>query len=133
MNGLSINLAQIENYLEKCWVCTHSLPDADTELSVWSFESHDSPALMTLELGVHSVDTDGTQMLSLYCPFWMLNKTGFTLCYRVSCFYLNKIKCFIFGFFSDFFVFFFGSYYECSKVIMVVGRLKLKESFVIMN
>ncbi|CAH2105533.1 unnamed protein product [Euphydryas editha] len=72
----------IQSYLDKCWVCTGGLPDADTELSVWSFESHDSPALMTLELGVHSADLDGTQMLSLYCPFWMLNKTGFTLCYR---------------------------------------------------
>ncbi|CAH2105532.1 unnamed protein product [Euphydryas editha] len=74
----------IQSYLDKCWVCTGGLPDADTELSVWSFESHDSPALMTLELGVHSADLDGTQMLSLYCPFWMLNKTGFTLCYRKS-------------------------------------------------
>ncbi|XP_059046157.1 intermembrane lipid transfer protein Vps13 isoform X1 [Achroia grisella] len=72
----------IENYLDKCWVCTKNLPEAESELSVWSFESHDSPAVMTLELGMHSVDTDGTQVLSLYCPFWMLNKTGFTLCYR---------------------------------------------------
>lgn len=75
--------AQIQSYLDKCWVCTRSLPAADAELSVWSFESHDSPALMTLELGLHSADLGGTQMLSLYCPFWMLNKTGFTLCYRV--------------------------------------------------
>ncbi|XP_053604237.1 intermembrane lipid transfer protein Vps13 isoform X1 [Plodia interpunctella] len=74
----------IQNYLDKCWVCTKNLPDAETELSVWSFESHDSPSLMTLDLGMHSVDTAGTQVLSLYCPFWMLNKTGFTLCYRKS-------------------------------------------------
>nr|XP_026496694.1 vacuolar protein sorting-associated protein 13 isoform X1 [Vanessa tameamea] len=74
----------IQSYLDKCWVCTKNLPDEDTELSVWSFESHDSPSVMTLELGVHSVDLEGTQMLSLYCPFWMLNKTGFTLCYRKS-------------------------------------------------
>lgn len=75
---------QIQNYLDKCWVCTKNLPDSETELSVWSFESHDSPAVMTLDLGMHSVDMEGTQVLSLYCPFWMLNKTGFTLCYRVS-------------------------------------------------
>ncbi|CAG9559724.1 unnamed protein product [Danaus chrysippus] len=74
----------IQNYLDKCWVCTKNLPDVDTELSVWSFESHDSPSVMTLELGVHSADLEGTQVLSLYCPFWMLNKTGFTLCYRKS-------------------------------------------------
>ncbi|KAM3967394.1 vacuolar protein sorting 13C isoform 2-T2 [Aphomia sociella] len=74
----------IENYLDKCWVCTKNLPDTESELSVWSFESHDSPAVMTLDLGMHSVDTEGTQVLSLYCPFWMLNKTGFTLCYRKS-------------------------------------------------
>lgn len=75
---------QIQNYLEKCWVCTKNLPDLESELSVWSFESHDSPAVMTLDLGMHSADMEGTQVLSLYCPFWMLNKTGFTLCYRVS-------------------------------------------------
>ncbi|XP_068631393.1 intermembrane lipid transfer protein Vps13 isoform X2 [Battus philenor] len=72
----------IQSYLDKCWVCTKNLPDEETELSVWSFESHDSPALMTLDLGMHSIDMEGTQVLSLYCPFWMLNKTGFTLCYR---------------------------------------------------
>ncbi|CAG9795097.1 unnamed protein product [Diatraea saccharalis] len=72
----------IQNYLDKCWVCTKNLPDTETELSVWTFESHDSPSVMNLDLGMHSVDMEGTQVLSLYCPFWMLNKTGFTLCYR---------------------------------------------------
>ncbi|XP_039749833.1 vacuolar protein sorting-associated protein 13 isoform X2 [Pararge aegeria] len=74
----------IQNYLDKCWVCTKNLPDELEELSVWSFESHDSPSVMTLELGLHSADMEGTQLLSLYCPFWMLNKTGFTLCYRIK-------------------------------------------------
>ncbi|XP_045765599.1 vacuolar protein sorting-associated protein 13 isoform X2 [Maniola jurtina] len=88
LSHLSPNRASIvimvQNYLDKCWVCTKNLPDELEELSVWSFESHDSPSLMTLELGMHSADVEGTQMLSLYCPFWMLNKTGFTLCYRKS-------------------------------------------------
>ncbi|XP_049870372.1 intermembrane lipid transfer protein Vps13 isoform X3 [Pectinophora gossypiella] len=88
LSHLSPNRASIvimiENYLDKCWVCTKNLPDEETELSVWSFESHDSPALMTLDLGMHSVDQEGTQLLSLYCPFWMLNKTGFTLSYRIK-------------------------------------------------
>ncbi|XP_034830205.1 intermembrane lipid transfer protein Vps13 isoform X2 [Maniola hyperantus] len=88
LSHLSPNRASIvimvQNYLDKCWVCTKNLPDELEELSVWSFESHDSPSLMTLELGMHSADMEGTQMLSLYCPFWMLNKTGFTLCYRKS-------------------------------------------------
>ncbi|CAH0407407.1 unnamed protein product [Chilo suppressalis] len=74
----------IQNYLDKCWVCTKNLPDSDSELSVWTFDSHDSPSVMNLDLGMHNVDSEGTQMLSLYCPFWMLNKTGFTLCYRKS-------------------------------------------------
>ncbi|XP_063619785.1 intermembrane lipid transfer protein Vps13 [Cydia splendana] len=77
-------VVMIQNYLDKCWVCTKNLPDNETELCVWSFESHDSPAVMTLDLGMHSVDSEGTQVLSLYCPFWMLNKTGLTLCYRKS-------------------------------------------------
>ncbi|XP_063824261.1 intermembrane lipid transfer protein Vps13 isoform X2 [Ostrinia nubilalis] len=74
----------IQNYLDKCWVCTKNLPELETELSVWTFDSHDSPSLMTLDLGMHSVDMEGTQVLSLYCPFWMLNKTGFTLHYRIK-------------------------------------------------
>ncbi|XP_075971796.1 vacuolar protein sorting 13C isoform X2 [Anticarsia gemmatalis] len=86
LSHLSPNKASIvvliQNYLDKCWVCTKNLPDNETELSVWSFQSHDSPSVMTLDLGMHSVDMEGTQVLSLYCPFWMLNKTGFTLCYR---------------------------------------------------
>ncbi|XP_047984362.1 LOW QUALITY PROTEIN: vacuolar protein sorting-associated protein 13-like [Leguminivora glycinivorella] len=77
-------VVMIQNYLDKCWVCTKNLPDNETELSVWSFESHDSPAVMTLDLGMHSVESEGSQVLSLYCPFWMLNKTGLTLCYRKS-------------------------------------------------
>ncbi|XP_045493787.1 vacuolar protein sorting-associated protein 13 [Colias croceus] len=77
-------VVMIQNYLDKCWVCTKNLPEEDAELSVWTFESHDSPAVMLLELGLHSADLEGTQLLSLYCPFWMLNKTGFTLCYRKS-------------------------------------------------
>ncbi|XP_049694728.2 intermembrane lipid transfer protein Vps13 isoform X2 [Helicoverpa armigera] len=88
LSHLSPNRASIvimiKNYLDKCWVCTKNLPDSETELSVWSFESHDSPSVMTLDLGMHSVDMEGTQVLSLYCPFWMLNKTGFTLCYRIK-------------------------------------------------
>lgn len=72
----------VQDYLEKCWVCTKALPDTETELSVWSFDSHDSPAVMTMELGMQSVIVEGTQVLSLYCPFWMLNKTGLTLSYR---------------------------------------------------
>ncbi|KAI8442151.1 hypothetical protein MSG28_005760 [Choristoneura fumiferana] len=75
-------VVMIQNYLDKCWVCTKNLPDTETELSVWSFESHDSPSVMTLDLGMHSAEMEGTQVLSLYCPFWMLNKTGLTLCYR---------------------------------------------------
>ncbi|KAI5632187.1 SHR-binding domain of vacuolar-sorting associated protein 13 domain-containing protein [Phthorimaea operculella] len=77
-------VVMIENYLNKCWVCTKNLPEEDVEFSVWSFESHDSPSVMTLDLGMHNVDQEGIQVLSLYCPFWMLNKTGFTLSYRKS-------------------------------------------------
>ncbi|KAJ8733309.1 hypothetical protein PYW08_001607 [Mythimna loreyi] len=88
LSHLSPNRASIvimiQNYLDKCWVCTKNLPELESELTVWSFESHDSPSVMTLDLGMHSVDIEGTQVLSLYCPFWMLNKTGFTLCYRKS-------------------------------------------------
>lgn len=39
---------------------------------------------MTLDLGVHTVNIKGTLYMSLYSPFWMINKTGLMLSYRVS-------------------------------------------------
>jgi hypothetical protein len=39
---------------------------------------------MSLNLGVRYESRNGGLQLTVYCPFWMLNKTGLMLTYRVS-------------------------------------------------
>nr|XP_023022705.1 vacuolar protein sorting-associated protein 13-like [Leptinotarsa decemlineata] len=39
---------------------------------------------MTLDLGMHSLHKNGSLLMTLYCPFWMLNKTGLLLAYKNS-------------------------------------------------
>jgi vacuolar protein sorting-associated protein 13A/C len=75
---------QLDDYLEKLWSCKHDIAGVPPELAVWSFDSWDSSAKMTLDLGVHTVNLHGTLYMSLYSPFWMINKTGLMLSYRVS-------------------------------------------------
>lgn len=85
-NHLVINkktFYQLPNYLEKEWSCRRDIPVTPPEFSVWQFDSHDSVAKMTLDLGMHALNKNGTFVMSLYCPFWMLNKTGLMLCYKV--------------------------------------------------
>ena len=53
------------------------------ELCVWTFEPAD-PGLAggRFDLGINSVTSHGTQALSIYSPFWMINKTGKHISYR---------------------------------------------------
>ena len=56
------------------------------ELCVWAFEptsSDEAPsASARFDLGINSVISRGTQVLSIYSPFWMINKTGKSVYYR---------------------------------------------------
>jgi hypothetical protein len=38
-----------------------------------------------MTFGVHKSHQHGNMDISLYAPFWMVNKTGLHLTYRVSC------------------------------------------------
>lgn len=75
---------QISGYLEKEWSCKHEISANPPELSVWTFQSYDSAQRITLDLGMHCINENGSLKFALYCPFWMLNKTGLMLSYRVS-------------------------------------------------
>ena len=44
----------------------------------------DHLAALLQELGVHSQDVGGYQEVSLYCPYWMVNKSGRNLAYKVG-------------------------------------------------
>jgi hypothetical protein len=50
---------------------------------------------------MNTLSKKGSMVMSLYCPFWMLNKTGVMLTYRVSWHtyvLLNSLRDFFFRF-----------------------------------
>ncbi len=66
------------------WECEQVLHESMPELVTWRFSSAgDSPdSGLKLDLEVNSTTSHGTQVLSVYAPFWMVNKTGKMLTYR---------------------------------------------------
>ncbi|XP_043479643.1 vacuolar protein sorting-associated protein 13 isoform X2 [Leptopilina heterotoma] len=73
---------KLPQYLEKDWSCNVDITPNPPEFSVWSFESFDSAQRVIMDLGIHSSFQHGSVIMALYCPFWMLNKTGLMLSYR---------------------------------------------------
>lgn len=82
--GFSYVVLRLEKYLDREWVCRRDLALHSPEFSVWAFDSHEGIRKITLDLGMHCQSRKGTMCMSLYCPFWMLNKTGLMLTYRNS-------------------------------------------------
>ncbi|XP_065079310.1 intermembrane lipid transfer protein Vps13 isoform X3 [Ochlerotatus camptorhynchus] len=77
-------VARLVNYLEKDWSCTTEIPAQPPEFGVWTFNAYDSVEVMSLQLGVKFENRIDGLTLIVYCPFWMLNKTGLMLSYRKS-------------------------------------------------
>lgn len=82
--GQSAIVIRLENYLEKEWSCRQEISSEDEEFSVWTFNNYDSSIKMILNLGAHRIKKNGTIQLTIYCPFWMLNKTGLLVSYKNS-------------------------------------------------
>ncbi|KAL3279818.1 hypothetical protein HHI36_017325 [Cryptolaemus montrouzieri] len=82
--GQSVIVIRLENYLGKEWSCRQEIPEELDEYSVWSFTSYDSTVKVVLNLGVYRKTRNDTVQLELYCPFWMLNKSGLLLSYKSS-------------------------------------------------
>ncbi|KAK9299462.1 hypothetical protein QLX08_007488 [Tetragonisca angustula] len=82
--GKSHIIIKLPNYLEKDWSCRGEILANPPEFSVWSFESFDSAQKVIMDLGMHTSFEHGSIIMALYCPFWMLNKTGLMLSYRKS-------------------------------------------------
>ncbi|RZF46695.1 hypothetical protein LSTR_LSTR002558 [Laodelphax striatellus] len=82
--GSSSIVLRISGYLDREWSCKNSIAEEPPELDVWIFECYESPQRICFELGMHSVIKNGCLVMQLYCPFWMINKTGLSLCYRRS-------------------------------------------------
>ncbi|KZC12683.1 Vacuolar protein sorting-associated protein 13A, partial [Dufourea novaeangliae] len=84
-------IIKLPNYLEKDWSCRGEILANPPEFSVWSFESFDSAQKVVMDLGMHISYKHGSIVMALYCPFWMLNKTGLMLSYRSGDDYLNVL------------------------------------------
>ncbi|XP_049842368.1 LOW QUALITY PROTEIN: intermembrane lipid transfer protein Vps13-like [Schistocerca gregaria] len=82
--GSSVIIIRIPEYLEKEWMAKHEVQANPPEFAVWTFDSYDSVQKVSMDLGIHTVHKNGSLVMSLYCPFWMLNKTGMMLSYRKS-------------------------------------------------
>ncbi|XP_076380466.1 vacuolar protein sorting 13C isoform X3 [Megalopta genalis] len=89
--GKSHIVIKLPNYLEKDWSCRGEILANPPEFSVWSFESFDSAQKVIMDLGMHTSYKHGSIVMALYCPFWMLNKTGLMLSYRSGDDYLNVL------------------------------------------
>ncbi|KAL3884630.1 hypothetical protein ACJMK2_024757 [Sinanodonta woodiana] len=72
----------ILNYMGAEWMGNRSLDVDIPELSVWNFESYEGSKKSTMELGLHVKKDKGTVDISLYSPYWMINKSGKTLFYK---------------------------------------------------
>ncbi|KAK9871302.1 hypothetical protein WA026_011571 [Henosepilachna vigintioctopunctata] len=82
--GASVLVLRLDGYLDKEWSCRQEIPEEMEEFTVWTFASYDGSAKVMLNLGVHRKTRNETIELELYCPFWMLNKTGLLLAYKSS-------------------------------------------------
>uniref|UniRef100_A0A182IQ42 Vacuolar protein sorting-associated protein 13 n=1 Tax=Anopheles atroparvus TaxID=41427 RepID=A0A182IQ42_ANOAO len=77
-------VARLIGYLDKDWSCTTDIPAQPPEFGVWTFNAYDSVEVMSLQLGVKYENRVDGLTLIVYCPFWMLNKTGLMLSYRAN-------------------------------------------------
>ncbi|VDN34965.1 unnamed protein product [Dibothriocephalus latus] len=90
---LLVTLARFENdlqcdnmffYDEKDYTCSHSVSQDTRELSMITFETRDGYDVVALNLGLRCSRTPGHMDMTVYCPYWMVNKTGLRLAYKVS-------------------------------------------------
>ncbi|XP_033726256.1 vacuolar protein sorting-associated protein 13A-like isoform X3 [Pecten maximus] len=74
----------IPNYMDKEW-CGRNLLRVDIpDLSLWSFSSFIGAQKVEMDLGFHCKKGSGSMDLSLYSPYWMINKTGQRVLYKAS-------------------------------------------------
>ncbi|KAL7646074.1 UNVERIFIED_CONTAM: hypothetical protein RMT77_002975 [Armadillidium vulgare] len=72
--------AEIMNYFGKSWICKKVIDIDSPNLNVWTFREL-GESRETVHLGLRLSFSKSVQHLWLYCPFWMVNKTGYDLFY----------------------------------------------------
>lgn len=80
-------------YLDKYWDCKCTVEEHPDEFSIWSFTNNEDKPDTNANVIHFGIRTEfhegGTHIKTLYCPFWMINKTGKTLTYKV--FFNNQV------------------------------------------
>ncbi|KAK7096181.1 hypothetical protein V1264_005509 [Littorina saxatilis] len=74
----------IPSYQGKEWVGKRKLQKNMPDLTIWEFVAYNGSQKLTMELGLHSKLVKGSLDVSLFCPYWLLNKTERKLYYRGS-------------------------------------------------
>ncbi|XP_067630378.1 intermembrane lipid transfer protein Vps13 [Eurosta solidaginis] len=77
-------VVRLIQYLEKDWSCTTEVSEDHHDMATWRFSSYDSEAKMEMDLCVRFDNRQGALQISLYSPFWMINKTGLMLSYKTD-------------------------------------------------
>lgn len=78
---------KIPEYLDQEWICENRIPHSkwhnkDGESVTWTFTSRKGK---TLDLAINfNVKEEGCRVASLFAPFWMINKTGKKLIYKMG-------------------------------------------------
>ncbi|KAK6178554.1 hypothetical protein SNE40_013319 [Patella caerulea] len=84
----SVNESTLEltlpNYRGREWTGKRILKMDIPELSVWNFETYEGSTKITMDLGLHTKINNGSFDVTLFSPYWMINKTGQTLFYQGS-------------------------------------------------
>lgn len=68
--------------MEATWSTKQFIQSDAPLFTVWTFETEGKDS--TINLGVWFSNYQDSMIFALYCPFWMINKTGLNLCYKVN-------------------------------------------------
>ncbi|XP_034653735.1 vacuolar protein sorting-associated protein 13 [Drosophila subobscura] len=83
-DGKSFLVVRLLQYLEKDWSCATEIAQYNGDLTTWTFSSYDSEMKVDMDLNVRPENRHGSTMLTLFSPFWMINKTGEMLTYKTD-------------------------------------------------
>ncbi|XP_036365427.1 vacuolar protein sorting-associated protein 13A [Octopus sinensis] len=96
--GTSKLEVRIPEYQGSEWIGSRTLEMNIPELSQWTFKSSNSDLVM--DMGLHNKTGSGSLAMTFYSPYWMINKTGQDLFYKVSEINLSSC-CFVGDKFQD--------------------------------
>ncbi|VVC40207.1 Hypothetical protein CINCED_3A023147 [Cinara cedri] len=93
--GYSCLTLQIK-YLDKFWDCKCTIEEHPDEFSIWSFTNNEDKPDTNANVINFGIRTEfhngGTHIKTLYCPIWMINKTGRILTYKALDDEANMLK-----------------------------------------